>query len=87
MLRYDLKHPYYHTYNEIKNLSGNQFIPIFSQCTSDNYADIPFINVDDIRYSFKDFLKFYNDMIDKKMHYNKTANINSSQNQFLSNHK
>jgi len=48
VLRYDGKHPYTHVYNNITKYNNDKFIPIFSQVTSPEYADIPIINVDDI---------------------------------------
>ena len=49
ILRYDKKHPYTHVYNEVSKYNNNKFIPVFSQSTSSEYADIPIVNVDDIR--------------------------------------
>ena len=48
IIRNDNKHPYYHVYDTIKNNNTRSYIPVFSQSTSPEYADIPFVNVDDI---------------------------------------
>ena len=49
VLRYDNLHPYTHVYNNISKFKNNKFIPVFSQSTSPDYADIPIINIDDIK--------------------------------------
>ena len=38
-----------HVYNNISKFKNNKFIPVFSQSTSPDYADIPIINIDDIK--------------------------------------
>ena len=48
ILRYDGKHPYNHVYEKINKYNNNTFIPIFSQSTSKEYADIPFPTIEDI---------------------------------------
>jgi len=48
VIRNDDKHPYYHLYDEVSKFKTNKYISIFSQSISNNYADIPFVNVDDI---------------------------------------
>ena len=48
VLRNDLKHPYTHVYKE--TINEKNFIPILSQCSSSNYADIPIPNIEDISY-------------------------------------
>lgn len=48
ILRNDGKHPYYHVYDKLTKYKSDKYIPIFSQSTSPEYADIPITNIDDI---------------------------------------
>ena len=48
IIRNDGKHPYTHVFDTIEKYNTKAFIPVFSQSTSPKYADIPFVNVDDI---------------------------------------